>query len=90
MTSTHDPSQPRCLQTPASTGHPAACRSRTGALELTALSLKATGSYLSRTLAYTGAKFKMCHIDMAARFRWAGGQAGGRGRCIHALKTALI
>jgi hypothetical protein len=46
------------------------CRSRTGALELTALSLKATGSYLSRTLAYAGAEFLMCHVDVAAPFKW--------------------
>ncbi|KAI7841339.1 hypothetical protein COHA_004957 [Chlorella ohadii] len=44
-------------------------KSRTGALELTALSLKASGAYLSRTLSYQGAEFEMRQVAVDARFK---------------------
>lgn len=43
--------------------------SRLGALELAAMSLKATGSYLSRTLSYEGAEFVLAYVDIDPVFR---------------------
>ncbi|PSC70731.1 strawberry notch [Micractinium conductrix] len=48
---------------------------RTGALELTAMSLKATGSYLSRTLSYQGSEFQLCQVPLDLRFRAAYNEA---------------
>ena len=41
------------------------CRAGLGSLELYAMGLKATGSYLARTLSYAGAEFNIAkeHID---------------------------
>jgi hypothetical protein len=41
-------------------------KSGLGALELYCMGLKATGTYLSRTLSYTGAQFTMERIDIDA------------------------
>ena len=40
------------------------CRSGLGALELFAMGLKATGSYLSRTLSYDGAEFSIARVEV--------------------------
>ena len=40
-----------------------------GALELAAMSMKATGTYLSRTLSYEGAEFGLAHIDVDPVFK---------------------
>lgn len=39
-----------------------------GALELFAMGLKATGSYLSRTLSYDGAEFSIAKVDVDPTF----------------------
>ncbi|GAB4819275.1 hypothetical protein N2152v2_006321 [Parachlorella kessleri] len=44
-------------------------KSRMGALELAAMSMKATGTYLSRTLSYEGAEFGLAHIDVDPVFK---------------------
>ena len=44
------------------------CRSGLGALELFAMGLKATGSYLSRTLSYDGAEFSIAKVDVDPTF----------------------
>lgn len=43
-------------------------RSGLGAMELFAMGLKATGSYLSRTLSYKGADFEIAKMDIAPEF----------------------
>lgn len=43
-------------------------RSGLGAMELFAMGLKATGSYLSRTLSYKGADFDIAKLDIAPEF----------------------
>lgn len=44
-------------------------RSKLGALELAAMSLKATGTYLSRTLSYAGAEFALAHVEVDPVFK---------------------
>ena len=44
------------------------CRSGLGALELFAMGLKATGSYLSRTLSYDGAEFSIAKVEVDPTF----------------------
>lgn len=46
-----------------------ASRSGLGALELYCMGLKATGTYLSRTLSYAGAEFRLDMIDIAGEFK---------------------
>jgi P-loop containing NTP hydrolase pore-1 len=43
-------------------------RSGLGSLELFSMGLKATGTYLSRTLAYTNAEFSIIDVDIEPRF----------------------
>ena len=43
-------------------------RSKLGALELAAISLKATGTYLSRTLSYHGAQFDLVTVAVDGVF----------------------
>ena len=40
-----------------------------GSLELFSMGLKATGTYLSRTLAYTGAEFSLARVDIDPQFQ---------------------
>jgi hypothetical protein len=49
-------------------------KSGLGALELYCMGLKATGTYLSRTLSYTGAEFLMERIELDPVFK-VGGRA---------------
>ncbi|KAL4451948.1 hypothetical protein ABPG75_007610 [Micractinium tetrahymenae] len=44
-------------------------KSKLGALELAAMSLKATGSYISRTLSYAGAEFALAHVTVDPVFK---------------------
>ncbi|EFN55772.1 hypothetical protein CHLNCDRAFT_51983 [Chlorella variabilis] len=44
-------------------------KSKLGALELAAMSLKATGTYLSRTLSYAGAEFALGYVDVDEVFK---------------------
>lgn len=44
------------------------CRSGLGALEMFAMGLKATGSYLSRTLSYDGAEFSIARVEVDTTF----------------------
>ena len=44
-------------------------KSGLGALEIFAMGLKATGAYLSRTLSYRGAEFRLDQTDLDARFK---------------------
>lgn len=41
-----------------------------GSLELFCMGLKATGSYLARTLSYHGAKFELQDIQLSMEMRW--------------------
>ncbi len=65
-------------------------RSGLGALEMFCMGLKATGTYVSRTLSYKGAEFRLDQLDIDPVFKWVGGlgctpstenvqRAGGRG-----------
>lgn len=42
--------------------------SKLGALELAAMSLKSTGTYLARTLSYEGAEFSLARVNLSAEF----------------------
>lgn len=44
-------------------------RSGLGALELYSMALKATGSYVSRTLSYSGAEFNLVNVKIDPVFR---------------------
>ena len=44
-------------------------RSGLGALEMFCMGLKATGTYVSRTLAYSGAEFRMETLDIDPIFK---------------------
>lgn len=46
-------------------------RSGLGGIELFSMGLKASGTYLSRTLSYKDAEFRLEQIDIDPAFRWA-------------------